>query len=334
MNSPSTARRTIGVTGASGYIGSHVALALLREGYEVKALDNETNSFGSEVIGVVRQLSNDGAIEYRCGDIRSRDDVNWLVDGVDVVVHMAAFKSVPHSVTHPLMAYDNNVTGTLGLLQAMKDAEVSKMVFSSSATVYGTGGDKPATEDSPIYAINPYGWSKVHVEQYLADLRKSGDMASVSLRYFNPLGCDPSGLLKERPKGESTGIMGALWRALDGQPLTINVGQETRDGSGERDYVHVSEIAGAHVKAVNYVLDQGLEAAPAINLATGRSTTTLELAAIWEKVTGRTFEIKQLPPRAGDAASVQADISKSRDLLGWSADSDVETMLRDALRSR
>ncbi|MCF7823240.1 MAG: UDP-glucose 4-epimerase GalE [Candidatus Marinimicrobia bacterium] len=322
------------VTGGAGYIGSHTVLELLENGDEVIVIDNLSNS-KLESLKRVEELSGKKIIFHQI-DLLNKDDLGaeFKKYDIDAVIHFAGLKAVGESVKIPLSYYQNNLTGTLNLLGAMKEHGVKKLVFSSSATVYGDPDSVPITEAFPTSATNPYGRSKLIIEEILRDLYVSdNEWDIILLRYFNPVGAHKSGRIGEDPAGIPNNLMPYISKVAVGQLEILPVygnDYDTPDGTGVRDYIHVVDLALGHLKALEHLsVHPGLEA---INLGTGRGYSVFEILHAFEQASGKTvaFEIK--PRRTGDIAKCFADTSKADDVLGWKAERDLAEMCEDAWR--
>lgn len=323
------------VTGGAGYIGSHVCVALAAAGEPFVVLDNFSNSRPS-VLARIEQITG-APVPLVQGDVRDRALVQQLLARyqVQAVMHFAAFKAVGESVAQPLRYYDNNVAGTVALLQAMDAAGVRSMVFSSSATVYGDPARLPIGEDFPLSATNPYGWSKLMMEQVLADVDASapGQWRLARLRYFNPVGAHESGLIGEDPQGLPNNLMPYVAQVAEGRRAELGVfggDYPTPDGTGLRDYIHVCDLAEGHVAALRY-----LRAHPGlltVNLGTGRPVSVLEMVRAFEAASGRRVPYRIQARRAGDVAACWADPARAEQLLGWRARRDLQAMCQDAWR--
>jgi len=322
------------VTGGAGYIGSHTAVALLEAGHEVVSLDNYSNSSPRALERVQRIAGRTlTAIE---GDVRDAALLARLLSekAFDGVIHFAALKAVGESVAKPLAYYDNNVGGTLALLQAMQAAAVRRFVFSSSATVYGAPERLPITEQAPIRTTNPYGASKAMVEQVLRDLAAAdAGWSVVSLRYFNPIGAHPSGEIGEDPNDIPNNLFPFICQVAAGKRERLAVfGNDwpTPDGTGVRDYLHVVDLAAGHLRAFEYA--QRRNGFTAANLGTGRGVSVLQLVRAFESATGRAIPFSIADRRAGDIAACWADPSEASRLLGWRAERSVEQACADGWR--
>ena len=323
------------VTGGCGYIGSHLCVALAQAGEPYLVVDNFSNSRPSVLERVARITGQ--APAFVEGDVRDVALLQQLFarHAISAVVHLAAFKAVGESVREPLMYYGNNVAGTVALLQAMRDAGVRSMVFSSSATVYGDPASLPIREDFPLSATNPYGWSKLMMEQVLADVAAAepGLWRIARLRYFNPVGAHESGLIGEDPQGIPNNLLPYVAQVAAGQREALSVyGDDypTVDGTGVRDYIHVCDLAEGHVAALRYLRQHpGLLT---VNLGTGRPVSVLEMVRGFEAASGRPVRYQIGPRRAGDVAACWADPGLAERLLGWRARRDVQAMCQDAWR--
>jgi UDP-glucose 4-epimerase len=323
------------VTGGAGYIGSHTCAALAAAGQSFVILDDFSNARHSVIERLERVVG--AKVQLVEGDVADAGLVGRLLRDyrVKAVMHFAAHKAVGESVEQPLRYYQNNVGGTVALLQAMQQAEVGTLVFSSSATVYGDPASVPITEDFPLAATNPYGWTKLMMEQVLADVVASQpDFWRVArLRYFNPVGAHASGLIGEDPLGVPNNLMPYVAQVASGQRAYLNVwgnDYSTPDGTGVRDYIHVMDLAEGHVSALRYLQDHaGLLT---VNLGTGRGTSVLEMVAAFEKASGLRIPLQIGPRRAGDVARCWADPSLANRLLGWTATRGLDQMCADAWR--
>ncbi|MEI8014035.1 MAG: UDP-glucose 4-epimerase GalE [Nitrospira sp.] len=325
------------VTGGAGYIGSHTCVELLDAGYDVTVFDNFCNSHPEAVARVERIAGK--KLRLMEGDIRDRGTlVAALRDsGAKSVVHFAGLKAVGESVTQPLSYYDNNVVGTLRLLEAMGECGVNRLVFSSSATVYGDPQRLPLTEDHPLSATNPYGRSKLMIEEILRDLHRSDASWRLAiLRYFNPVGAHASGLIGEDPQGIPNNLLPFIAQVAVGRRDYLNVwGNDypTPDGTGVRDYIHVVDLALGHLKALN-VLEQlkKNDECLIVNLGTGTGYSVLDIVMAFEQASGRSIPYKVAPRRPGDIASCYADPQRAFELLGWRAERGLNTMCADTWR--
>lgn len=321
------------VTGGAGYIGSHTGVLLLEAGHDVTVLDNLCNS-SATALDRVQQLAGK-PLRFIEGDVRNRDDLDRaFAAGIDAVIHFAALKAVGESCEKPLDYFDNNIGGTISLMQAMARHGVDRLVFSSSATVYGQADTVPVKEDAPLRVTNPYGRTKLVMEQLIQDWCTSRPAASaVLLRYFNPVGAHPSGKIGENPRGEPNNLMPYVAQVAAGaRPYLRVFGNDypTPDGTGIRDYLHVMDLADAHLKAVEYAAAHtGCEA---FNLGTGRGYSVLELVQAFEAASGRVVHYEIQARRQGDIAELTADPSRAHNVLGWEARRDLDAMCRDAWR--
>ena len=322
------------VSGGAGYIGSHACVALAERGHHVVIADSFVNS-SPAIADRLRRLTGSPIPLHRI-DIRNRHAMTELLanGGFDAVVHFAALKSVGDSCERPLDYFDNNISGSICLLQAMKAAGVRRLVFSSSATVYGDPAAVPIREDAALQVTNPYGRTKLVTEQLIDDLCASDPgFRAAKLRYFNPVGAHPSGLIGEEPIGVPNNLMPCICQVAVGRRERLKVlgnDYDTVDGTGVRDYIHVVDLARAHADALEYLLRA--ERSLTVNLGTGRGVSVLELVRAFEQASGRSIPMEFVPRRPGDVAAVYADPSLAGQLLGWRAELDVEAMCRDAWR--
>jgi UDP-glucose 4-epimerase len=323
---------TILVTGGSGYIGSHTVVELLHAGFAVRILDNLSNSKRSVVDRIERIAGR--PVEFVEGDIRNAQTVAAALDGCAAVIHFAGLKAVGESVAEPLRYYDNNVAGSIVLFQAMKACGVRTLVFSSSATVYGEPATVPIREDAQLSATNPYGRSKLMIEQVLRDLAAGdAEWRIALLRYFNPVGAHASGLIGEDPNGIPNNLMPFVAQVAIGKLAQVAVfGDDypTPDGTGVRDYIHVVDLARGHLAALHHLA--GKRGIAAVNLGTGHGYSVLQLLRAFETASGRTIPFRLAPRRPGDVASCFADPSLARQVLGWQAEFDIDAMCADAWR--
>jgi UDP-glucose 4-epimerase len=325
---------TILVTGGAGYIGSHTCVELLNVGYDIVVVDSFCNS-KPEVLKRVSEITGKEFPVYHI-DLLQKDDLETVFSkhSIEAVIHFAGLKAVGESVATPLLYYHNNIIGTLMLCEVMQSYGVKKMVFSSSATVYGIPERVPISEDFPLKATNPYGRTKLMIEEILRDLYVSDNSWSIALlRYFNPIGAHPSGRIGEDPNGIPNNLMPYITQVAVGKLKELRVfGNDypTVDGTGVRDYIHVVDLAIGHVKALEKVMNTtGIEA---YNLGTGRGYSVLELVSAFEKVTGIKIPYKIVGRRPGDVAICYADPTKAKEELGWVATRGIEEMCRDAWR--
>ncbi|HOO26265.1 MAG TPA: UDP-glucose 4-epimerase GalE [Clostridiales bacterium] len=323
------------ITGGAGYIGSHTAVELMKTKHEIIILDNFCNS-NRESLARIEELGGRENKFYEA-DIRSRQDLDKIFKENDIkaVIHFAALKAVGESCAMPLEYYENNVGGTVTLLQAMKAAGCKKIVFSSSATVYGSENVSPLKEDMPLgKATNPYGTTKMYVEQILQDLYKSDKTWSVSLlRYFNPVGAHKSGRIGESPNGIPNNLMPYITQVAVGKLEYLRVyGNDypTIDGTGVRDYIHVVDLAAGHVKALEKILTG--PGCDIYNLGTGKGNSVLQVVAAFEKASGVKIPYKFFDRRPGDIAENFADPAKANAELGWYAERGLDEMCEDSWR--
>jgi len=322
------------VTGGAGYIGTHTVVELINAGHEVTVFDNFCNSQPEALRRVARITGKQARLVQ--GDVR--DPVALLAalraSGASAVIHFAGLKAVGDSVQDPLAYYDNNVVGTVRLLQAMNECGVKALVFSSSATVYGDPQRLPLTEDHPLSATNPYGRTKLVIEDMLRDLHRSDPAWRVSiLRYFNPVGAHASGLIGEDPLGTPNNLLPFVAQVAVGRRPFLNVwGNDyaTPDGTGVRDYIHVVDLALGHLKALERLTDHA--ECRAINLGTGVGYSVLDMVRAFEQASGKPVPYQVAPRRAGDIAACYADPGQALALLGWRAERDLAAMCQDAWR--
>lgn len=321
------------VTGGTGYIGSHTVVELIQAGHEVEILDNLCNSKR----GVLSKIAEITGVEPKFYEVDLRDKLaleKVMQDGgYEAVIHFAGLKAVAESVEKPLEYYENNVSGTVNLLKAMEKFGVKKLIFSSSATVYGDQG-APFTEEMEVgrALANPYGRTKYMIEEIIKDVcGADSEFEATILRYFNPIGAHESGLLGEEPKGEPRNLMVAMMKVATGELVELMVygdDYETADGSAERDYIHVMDLAQGHVAA----LEKMQPGATVYNLGTGKGVSVLEMVKTYEKVSGSPLAHRIVERRAGDIAVIYADASKAERELGWKAERTIEDAFRDTLK--
>jgi len=309
------------VTGGAGYIGSHTLLQLLRAEHEILVFDNFSNS-SPEPLARVKQLAN-ASFEICEGDIQDTDHLSTAFSGFrpEAVIHFAGLKAVGESNERPLDYYAQNVSGSIALLQTMQRHGCRNIVFSSSATVYGEADYLPYEEDHPLRPTNPYGRTKYFIEEIIRDWAAAWDEASaVLLRYFNPVGADASGRIGEDPNGIPNNLVPYIAQVAVGRLAQLGVfgnDYDTRDGTGERDYIHVEDLARAHLAAIDFAArTRGCEA---INVGTGQGATVLEMVAAFARASGRDVPYRILPRRDGDVARSLAAVAKAERLLGWKA---------------
>lgn len=323
------------LTGGAGYIGSHTAVELLEKDFEIVIYDNLVNS-SKIALDKIRKITGKDFKFYEA-DILDTDFLKKVLteEKIDVVIHFAALKAVGESVKKPLEYYHNNLTGTLSLLKAMVDTNVKKIIFSSSATVYGDPETTPITEDFPKGACtNPYGWSKSFMEQIMTDLNTADpDFKVVLLRYFNPIGAHKSGLIGEDPKGIPNNLLPYISQVAVGKLDYLHVygdDYDTHDGTGIRDYIHVVDLAKGHVLAVEKIDE--LKGVEIINLATGNGYSVLDVLHAFEKACGKKIPYKIEERRAGDIDKCFADPSYAKKVIGWQAQNGIDEMCQDAWR--
>ena len=320
------------VTGGTGFIGSHTVVELIQAGKEVVIVDNFSNS-KPEVLNRIEKITGTRPTFYEA-DLLDKPAIDQIFDEqkIDAVIHFAGLKAVGESVHKPLEYYHNNITGTLMLCQSMREHGCKRIVFSSSATVYGMNNPVPFKERMPTSATNPYGYTKVMIEQILSDLHTADpEWSVVLLRYFNPIGAHESGLIGEDPNGIPNNLLPYVSQVAIGKLPQLQVygdDYDTPDGTGVRDYIHVVDLALGHLKAIDYSMAHtGVEA---INLGTGRGTSVLEIVHAFEKACGHEIPYKIVGRRAGDIATCYADASKAKELLGWEATRGIEEMCRSS----
>jgi UDP-glucose 4-epimerase len=324
------------VTGGAGYIGSHACVELLAEGHLPVVVDNFCNS-SPRALQRVREIAGMDFPVHRL-DVRDREGLRavFATERPDAVIHFAGLKAVGESVAQPWRYYDNNLVSTLVLVDTMREAGCHTLVFSSSATVYGLPETVPLAEDAPLSAINPYGRTKLMIEDMLRDLVAAEPQWQVALlRYFNPVGAHESGRIGEDPAGIPNNLMPYVTQVAVGRLPRLRVfggDYPTPDGTGVRDYIHVVDLARGHVKALDWLARARPGGATAINLGTGRGCSVLELVRAFEAASGRTLPYEIVERRPGDAASCYADPALAQRLLGWRATRDLDAMCRDAWR--
>ena len=322
------------VTGGAGYIGSITTLQLLQAGHEVLVLDNFSNAKPA-VLGRIEQLAG-RAPAFAGGDVRDGALLRRLLKehGIEAVMHFAGLKAVGESVHKPLEYFDNNVQGSLSLLAAMRDTGVRTLVFSSSATVYGLAETMPLREDAPTGTTNPYGRSKLMVEEILQDLAAADARWSLcALRYFNPVGAHPSGRLGEDPQGIPNNLMPFIAQVAVGRRAALQVfGRDypTVDGTGVRDYIHVQDLAAGHLAALGHV--HGRAGWHVFNLGTGHGNSVLEVLRAYEAACGKPLAHEFVPRRGGDVAQSWADPARAQSQLGWQAQLSLAQMCEDSWR--
>ena len=326
--------KNILVTGGTGYIGSHTCIELLNSGYNVVVLDNLSNS-DQRVLNRITTITGKTPIFIE-GDMLDETVLERIFSEspIDAVIHFAGLKAVGESVSMPLAYYHNNITGTLKLLEAMNKHHVKNIVFSSSATVYGMNNVSPLTEDLPLSATNPYGQTKLMIEQILQDLCVSDNAWSVALlRYFNPIGAHESGLIGENPNGIPNNLMPYITQVAVGKREFLGVfgnDYDTHDGTGVRDYIHVVDLAVGHLKALEKL--ENIHGAESYNLGTGKGYSVLDVVHAFEKANEVKIPYQILPRRPGDIAVCFADAGKANMQLGWQATRNIDDMCRDSWR--
>ena len=320
------------VTGGAGFIGSHTCCELLDAGYDVVIIDNFSNS-KHDVIGSIEKITGKSVKLYE-GDVCDKNLLRKIFSENDIaaVIHFAGFKAVGESVMKPLMYYRNNIDSTLSLLEVMNEFDCKKLVFSSSATVYGKPESLPIREDFNLSTTNPYGSTKLMIEDILRDLYISDNDWSIAiLRYFNPIGAHKSGLIGENPNDIPNNLMPYIVKVATGELEVLSVfgnDYDTPDGTGVRDYLHVVDLALGHIKAIEYILkNKGVDE---YNLGTGHGYSVLDLVNTFMNVNDVNVNYKIAPRRPGDIDACYADASKALNVLGWKASLGIEEMCKDA----
>ncbi len=322
------------VTGGAGYIGSHTCVELMNAGHEAVIVDNMNNAH-PRALDAIRSITGRDFAFYPT-DIRDRAALEAIFERekIDAVIHFAGHKAVGESVAKPLMYYDNNLYGFIVLAETMQKFGVKKIVFSSSATVYGMNNPVPLREEYPTSATNPYGYTKVMIEQMLDDICASDpEWTAVKLRYFNPIGAHESGLIGEDPNGIPNNLLPYVARVAAGKLEKLHIfgdDYDTPDGTGVRDYIHVVDLAKGHLKALEYA--QRSAGSTAVNLGTGRGTSVLEIVHAFERACGAPVPYVIDPRRSGDIGTCYADPARAERLLGWHAEKNIDDMCRDAWR--
>ena len=319
------------VTGGAGYIGSHTCIEMLNAGYNVVVVDNLDNS-SRESLNRVEKITGK-KVKFYENDVRDKDALEKIFENekIEAVIHFAGLKAVGESCEKPIEYYDNNLISTLVLLETMRKYDVKKIVFSSSATVYGLSKEMPLKEGMPIGAINPYGRTKLFIEEILRDVYASDNSWSIAiLRYFNPIGAHESGLIGEDPKGIPNNLMPYIAQVAVGRREKLHVfgnDYNTVDGTGVRDYIHVVDLALGHVKAVEWALKN--RKCDEFNLGTGNGTSVLQLKDAFSKASGIEIPFVIDPRRPGDPDEVYANASKAKEILGWTAKRGIDKMCED-----
>ncbi len=320
------------VTGGLGFIGSHTCVELLEEGYEVVVIDNLSNS-KIDVVDKIKEITKK-EIKFYKEDVCNKEGLEKIFteNKIDAVIHFAGYKAVGESVEKPIMYYENNLMSTLELCKVMKEHNCKKIVFSSSATVYGSPKSLPIKEDFPLSTTNPYGTTKLMIERILEDIYISDkDFSIAVLRYFNPIGAHKSGLLGENPKGIPNNLMPYIVRVATKELECLSVfgdDYDTPDGTGVRDYIHVVDLAKGHIKAIEKILnDKGINY---YNLGTGNGYSVLDLVKTFERVNNVKVNYKIVARRPGDIAACYADPTKAKEELGWTAKLGIEEMCKDS----
>jgi UDP-glucose 4-epimerase len=322
------------LTGGTGYIGSHTAVVMIEAGHNVFLFDNLSNSH-IDVVNRLKRLTG-RPVPFVQGDIRDTKLLSKTIKDcqIDAIIHFAGLKAVGESVEKPIEYFDNNVGGTISLLRAMQENQVKNLVFSSSATVYGEPQYLPIDEDHPTSATNPYGRTKLHIEEMLQDLACSdGDWHIACLRYFNPVGAHESGLIGENPTGIPNNLMPYLAQVAAGKLECLSVyGDDypTADGTGVRDYIHVMDLASGHLSAINFLNRSA--GCHIFNLGTGAGYSVLEMVRAFERASSKEIRYRVSPRRAGDVASCYADVGKAEHDLGWKACLDLNEMCESGWR--
>lgn len=320
------------VTGGTGFIGSHTCVELIESGYDVVIVDNLSNS-KKESVNRIETITGKNCKFYK-SDLLDTESISKIFDEnkIDAVIHFAGLKAVGESVAKPLEYYHNNISGTINLLNVMKKYGCKNIVFSSSATVYGVSNKAPYTEDMPTSATNPYGYTKVMIEQILHDITVSDSEWSIAaLRYFNPIGAHSSGLLGEDPNGIPNNLVPYIAQVALGKLEKLRVfgnDYDTHDGTGVRDYIHVVDLAKGHISALKYAFkNKGFKP---INLGTGKGSSVLDIVKAYEKARGEKIPVEIVERRPGDIATSFADTSLAKKILNWEAKLTVEDMCRDS----
>lgn len=326
--------KCIFLTGAAGYIGSHTWVELIQSGYKVVGIDNFCNS-SEQALQRIEKIVNQ-EVTFYMGDVRDSQLVKQIFrdHNISGVIHFAALKAVGDSVKYPLGYYGNNIDALIGLLDAMEEFKIYDFVFSSSATVYGDPEFVPINESAKLSPTNPYGQTKLIGEQILHDLEKSNEnFRAVLLRYFNPIGAHFSGLIGEDPRGRPNNLSPVVSQVAAGvldKVMIFGDDWPTPDGTGVRDYIHVVDLARAHVKAIDYLLSGGTSVT--LNLGTGIGYSVFDLIGAYERICGKSIPIEVTKRRNGDISTCYADPRLAQKVLGWKAEYDLERMCRDSWR--
>jgi len=323
---------TILVTGGTGYIGSHTCVELINAGYDVVIIDNLSNS-KKEVVSYIEKITNK-KVKFYENDVCDKEALRTIFkeNKIDAIIHFAGFKAVGESVSKPIMYYRNNLDSTLSLIEVAEEFNVKKLVFSSSATVYGKPKSLPIKEDFDLSTTNPYGTTKLMIEMILKDLYKSDNNWAIAiLRYFNPIGAHESGLLGENPNGIPNNLMPYIVKVATGELECLSVfgnDYDTHDGTGVRDYIHVVDLAKGHLKAIEKVLKDN--ECDCYNLGTGNGYSVLDIINTFKKVNDVDVKYEIKPRRSGDIDACYADPSYAKEKLGWSAAKTIEEMCKDS----
>ena len=322
------------ITGGTGFIGSHICISLIETGHKVILLDNLSNSSVS-VLDNIQDITSIKPDFYQI-DIRDYDKLHkfFMQNKIDCVIHCAALKCISESTKNPLEYYENNITGTINLIKAMRDGDCYNLIFSSSATVYGEPEKIPLTEECKTNALNPYGRTKLYIEEILQDLSNSEPKWTfIMLRYFNPVGAHPSGKIGENPKGIPNNLVPYILQVAKGQQSHLTVygnSYNTPDGTCIRDYIHISDLASGHLAALQKLKD--FNGITIINLGTGQGYSVMQMITAMQKAIGIKISYIIGPKRKGDAEICYAATTKARELLGWKAEKTIEDMCTDAWR--
>jgi len=328
------------LTGGAGFIGSHTAVELLNDGYHVIIVDNLSNS-SADTIDKIKQITNRAdLLDFYHADITDKEKLDMIFGehSIDTVIHFAAFKAVGESVSNPLKYYRNNIIGLITLLEVMNEYNVKNIIFSSSAAVYGEPESLPITEQFPTNAINPYGQTKLMGEQILRDISYSDKMKVILLRYFNPVGAHPSGLIGENPKTLPTNLFPYILDVINGDRDCLNIygaDYDTPDGTGVRDYTHIVDLALSHLAALKHIYD--IDGVNVYNLGTGNGYSVLNIVDTFNSLLDQNGDNRRVvyrfvEKRPGDSEAVYADCSLARKELGWVTTKDLEQMVIDSLR--